>query len=155
MKAFFKKAWGAAQSLISGWPPKEQRCPYFYFISIPFINRAHLMETKTTNYCANVSCGGLAFYAWFVFVFRPLCCFVLPPFPVSAFLASSCCSLILPYLHYITSYLNEACWEMGWGRDWTHTVHSKAEQHLTGSQVSLDFFSLIHILQFQLRHSSF
>lgn len=76
------------QSLISGLPPKISVLISILFSNL-FINRPHWMETKPTNYWANnVSCGGLPFDAWFVFVFGPPCSFVLPPVPVSACLAS-------------------------------------------------------------------
>ena len=59
------------ESLNSCLPRKKSRGVLIsFFISNPFITGPHLMETKTTNYCANnVSCGGPSFHAWFVFVF--------------------------------------------------------------------------------------
>lgn len=71
--------------IIASW---RADVPLFLF-SKPFINRPYLKATKTTNYCEkNVSCGGPPFDAWFVFVFRPPCSFVLPPVPVCTGLAS-------------------------------------------------------------------
>lgn len=93
MKAFKnvnkKKKLGVQSSLLSAVCLHQQRCPYFYFISNLFIKRPYLLETKTTNYCANnVGCGGHPFHAWFIFVWTPPWSFVLPPVPVSACLAS-------------------------------------------------------------------
>lgn len=75
----------------------------------------------------------------------PLC--FLPFQSVPAWLPGlgcSCCILLLAYLHYITSYLNETCCEMTRDVDrlWTHTEQSKAEQDLTGSLVSFSFLTL-------------
>ena len=60
-----KRTWDPMESLISGLPRKKSRGVLIsFFISNPFITRPHLMETKTTNYCANnVSCGGPSFHA--------------------------------------------------------------------------------------------
>lgn len=104
------------------------------------------MESKTTNYCANnVTWGGLSFHAWFVLRSRlhvPLSCLLFQSVP--SWLPGpgrSGCSLILAYLHYITSYLNEACWETSRDIDTRHTHKIKRSRI---SQVSWDSFSHIH-----------
>lgn len=66
----------------------------------------------------------------------PLCC--LPFRSAPACLPGpgcSHCSVILANLHYITSYLNETCWEMS-GDIETLETH-RAEQGITASLVSL------------------
>lgn len=125
------KSWGVLISIL--FPIHSLICPIWWRQKQP-ITLQIMSAAVALPFMADLSlCSGLHV---------PLSC--LPFQSAPARLPGPGCSrcrLIPAYLHYITSYLNEACWETSKDvdRHWTHAAQSKAEQDLTEPQVSLAF----------------
>lgn len=129
---------GAVQSLVSDLPPKKSRGVFipnlFRICSLtgPIWWRQKQPITVQIMSAA-VALPFMPDLSLYPGLRVPLCRLLLRSVPASL-PGAGCprCRLILPYLHYISPYLNETCGETSGDTEahWTHTVQTKAEQDL-------------------------